>query len=78
MQRVQKVQLQKYATVFFFKLPIPLCVYIPLFSIYTDKHNISLLPDFIIVLWHVSIVQGDHHQVRSLSKSSNSQPETST
>ena len=38
-------------------------MYIPLFSIYTEKRNISLLVYFIIML-HVSVVQGGHHQVR--------------
>jgi hypothetical protein len=40
-------------------------LYIPVFSIYTDKHNnISLLLYSITVLRHVSVIQGNHHHVR--------------
>jgi hypothetical protein len=48
-----------------FGLPILLYKYIPLFSTYTDKHNIALLLDFIAALRHVSVTQGDHHQGRT-------------
>jgi hypothetical protein len=44
--------------------PIPLCVYILIFSTYTDKHNIFLLLNFFIfVLRQVSVALGDDHQV---------------
>jgi hypothetical protein len=52
-------------SVLFFGFTHPVVhVYINISAIYTDEHNMSLFLDFITALRHVSIIQGNHHQIK--------------